>query len=88
VTHLPQVASYARHHWSIRKERRGNRTLTTIHLLEDGERLEELASMIRGESRGATTIQEATSMLEAARDFLRESPPRERHAPGRRKADG
>ena len=53
-----------------------------------GARLEELASMLRGESRGATTMQEATSMLEAARDFLREPPPRERQAPGRRKADG
>ncbi len=26
VTHLPQVASYARHHWTIRKSRRGKRT--------------------------------------------------------------
>ena len=33
VTHLPQVASYARHHWTIRKKRRGNRTTTTIEPL-------------------------------------------------------
>src|SRR5438046_6457488 len=65
VTHLPQVASYAGHHWAIRKTRRGGRTATTIQLLDEGERLEELASMLRGESRGATTMQEATSMLEA-----------------------
>ena len=67
VTHLPQVASYARHHWTIRKSRRGNRTLTQIHLLEEPERLEELASMLRGEARGETTRQEAAAMLEAAR---------------------
>jgi DNA repair protein RecN (Recombination protein N) len=67
VTHLPQVASYARHHWTIRKSRRGNRTVTHIHLLEDAERLEELASMLRGEARGETTRQEAAAMLEAAR---------------------
>ena len=30
VTHLPQVASYARHQWTIRKARRGKRTTTTI----------------------------------------------------------
>src|SRR6185437_10694431 len=52
VTHLPQVASYARHHWTIRKSRRGKRTVTQIQLLEEPERLEELASMLRGESRG------------------------------------
>jgi DNA repair protein RecN (Recombination protein N) len=67
VTHLPQVASYARHHWTIRKARRGKRTVTQIQLLEDGERLEELASMLRGEARGETTRQEAAAMLEAAR---------------------
>jgi DNA repair protein RecN (Recombination protein N) len=67
VTHLPQVASYARHHWTIRKSRRGKRTITQIQLLEESERLEELASMLRGEARGETTRQEAAAMLEAAR---------------------
>jgi DNA repair protein RecN (Recombination protein N) len=67
VTHLPQVASYARHHWTIRKSRRGNRTVTQIHPLQDAERLEELASMLRGEARGETTRKEAAAMLEAAR---------------------
>src|SRR5207302_5638951 len=54
VTHLPQVASYARHHWTIRKKRRGNRTTTTIEALGEEARLEELASMLRGEARGET----------------------------------
>src|SRR5439155_947446 len=39
VTHLPQVASFAQHQWSIRKSRRGKRTTTTISLLSDAERL-------------------------------------------------
>src|SRR5205807_1392315 len=67
VTHLPQVASYARHHWTIRKKRRGNRTTTTIEALGEEARLEELASMLRGEARGETTRQEAAAMLQAAR---------------------
>jgi DNA repair protein RecN (Recombination protein N) len=67
VTHLPQVASYARHHWTIRKSRRGSRTVTTIELLDEAHRLEELASMLRGEARGETTRREAEAMLEAAR---------------------
>jgi DNA repair protein RecN (Recombination protein N) len=67
VTHLPQVASYARHHWTIRKSKRGGRTLTQIHALQDSERLEELASMLRGEARGETTRKEVAAMLEAGR---------------------
>jgi DNA repair protein RecN (Recombination protein N) len=67
VTHLPQVASYAKHQWTIRKVRRGKRTTTSIALLSEGERLDELASMLRGEARGETTRQEAAAMLEAAR---------------------
>ncbi len=67
VTHLPQVASYARHHWTIRKSRQGKRTTTTIERLEGRDRLEELASMLRGEARGETTRREAEQMLEAAR---------------------
>jgi DNA repair protein RecN (Recombination protein N) len=67
VTHLPQVASYARHHWTIRKLRRGGRTVTQIQELAEPDRLEELASMLRGEARGETTRQEAAAMLEAAR---------------------
>jgi DNA repair protein RecN (Recombination protein N) len=67
VTHLPQVASYARHHWSIRKTKQGKRVVTQIGLLKESERLEELASMLRGEARGETTRQEAAAMLDAAR---------------------
>jgi DNA repair protein RecN (Recombination protein N) len=67
VTHLPQVASYARHQWTIRKARRGKRTATTIQLLGEADRLDELASMLRGEARGETTRQEAAAMLAAAR---------------------
>ncbi len=67
VTHLPQVASFARTHWTVRKERRGTRTMTQVALLQGPERLEELASMLRGEARGETTRREAAAMLEAAR---------------------
>jgi DNA repair protein RecN (Recombination protein N) len=67
VTHLPQVASYARYHWTIRKVRRGKRTVTMIQHLDESERLEELASMLRGEARGETTRREAEQMLAEAR---------------------
>ena len=67
VTHLPQVASYARSHWTIRKSKRAGRTTTQIARLQEGDRLEELASMIRGEAKGEATRQEAAQMLAAGK---------------------
>ena len=67
VTHLPQVASYAKHHWSIRKTKAKGRTTTQIAPLAEGDRLDELASMLRGDSTSETTRVEVAGMLEAAR---------------------
>jgi DNA repair protein RecN (Recombination protein N) len=68
VTHLPQVACYAKHQWTIRKTTKGKRTTTTITpLTTEDERLEELASMMRGEAKSDTTRQEAAEMLKAAK---------------------
>jgi DNA repair protein RecN (Recombination protein N) len=67
VTHLPQVASYAAHQWTIRKVSTAKRTATTIvPLTTDDARVEELATMLRGESRSETTRKEAAEMLHAA----------------------
>jgi len=67
VTHLPQVASYARHQWTIRKSSTGKKTATTISELTGADaRVEELALMLRGESRSETTRKEAAEMLRAA----------------------
>ena len=67
VTHLPQVASYAAHQWTIRKQISGKRTTTTISPLETlDDRVEELAMMLRGESRSETTRKEAAEMLKAS----------------------
>lgn len=68
VTHLPQVACYAQYQWTIRKESTTKRTATTITpLLTDDSRVEELAIMLRGESRSETTRKEAAEMLNAAK---------------------
>jgi DNA repair protein RecN (Recombination protein N) len=68
VTHLAPVASYAKHHWTIRKTKIKNRTVTQITPLQDEEqRLEELASMLRGESRTDSTRHEVQQMLQSAR---------------------
>lgn len=67
VTHLPQVACYAAYQWTIRKATTAKRTATTIAALTTEEaRVEELATMLRGESRSETTRREAAEMLKAA----------------------
>jgi DNA repair protein RecN (Recombination protein N) len=71
VTHLPQVASCADSHWTIRKQTRGKRTSTKITpLLSQADRIEELALMMRGESRSEMTRQEAGSMLATSQPRL------------------
>jgi DNA repair protein RecN (Recombination protein N) len=67
VTHLPQVASFAGYQWTIRKTTTAKRTATTITpLTSDDARVEELALMLRGESRSETTRKEAAEMLKTA----------------------
>ena len=67
VTHLPQVASYAAHQWTIRKSTTAKRTATTIApLTSEDSRVEELALMLRGDSRSETTRKEAVEMLRTA----------------------
>jgi DNA repair protein RecN (Recombination protein N) len=68
VTHLPQVAVYAKHQWTIRKTTKAKRTATTIQeLATEDDRLEEIASMMRGEARSDTTRREAQEMLKSAK---------------------
>jgi DNA repair protein RecN (Recombination protein N) len=67
VTHLPQIASYAERHWVVRKRIERGRSRTTITRLDDKDRIEELAAMLRGESAAEGTRQEALAMLQEAR---------------------
>ncbi len=67
VTHLPQIASYADCHWAVRKQFERGRSRTTITLLDEQCRIEELAAMLRGESAAEGTRQEAREMLLEAR---------------------
>jgi DNA repair protein RecN (Recombination protein N) len=67
VTDLPQVAANARHQWRIREATRGKWTATTFVALEsDEQRMEEIASVMRGEARSATKPREAAAMLKTA----------------------
>ncbi|HYK88525.1 MAG TPA: DNA repair protein RecN [Acidobacteriota bacterium] len=64
VTHLPQIAAFANRHFSVRKEAIGSRTETLVRVLNDTERVEELARMTGGEIITETTRRHAMEMLE------------------------
>ena len=66
VTHLPQMASFAKHQWAIRKLVAKGRTRTTIAFLSQAERVTELAAMLRGDSAAESTKAEAQAMLAEA----------------------
>ena len=46
ITHLPQVASQAEHHYFIYKDNEGERTQSHIRLLDSDERIQEIAKML------------------------------------------
>ena len=62
VTHAPQVAARADHHWKIEKHVKKGETRTTVYPLEDEARREELARMLSGA--------EITAAARAAADDL------------------
>ena len=50
VTHSPQVAAFAAHHWRVEKRVSENRTLSTVVALQESERVDEIARMLSGDT--------------------------------------
>jgi DNA repair protein RecN (Recombination protein N) len=67
ITHLPQVASFADHHLSVRKRVHGNRTSTEVHALNSGNQREEIARMLGGPELTKKSLDNASELLELAR---------------------
>jgi DNA repair protein RecN (Recombination protein N) len=66
VTHSPQVAARARHHWLISKERAGDDTRTSVCELGPAERREEIARMLSGAEVTDEARAQADRLLETA----------------------
>lgn len=64
VTHLPQVAAFADHHFRVAKKVRGDRTITIVEELPAGELLQELARMISGSEVTETALRHARELRE------------------------
>ena len=65
ITHLPQIASFADHHYLIEKHEAAGRTRTSVRLLNAEERTEEVARMLSGAKLTETSRQHAEQLLKA-----------------------
>ena len=68
VTHQPQVASLADHHFVVRKESVKNRTEVRVRELDETEQVEEIARMLAGEKITDTARQHAREMIAESRN--------------------
>ncbi len=66
ITHLPQIAKFGDYHFRISKSVSDGRTLTSIHPLDEKNRLEEIARMLGGVEITQATLDHAREMLETA----------------------
>jgi DNA repair protein RecN (Recombination protein N) len=66
VTHLPQVASLASHHFRVSKVTDGKATRTSVQPLNKTARVEELARMLGGVEITTKTLEHAAEMLAGA----------------------
>jgi DNA repair protein RecN (Recombination protein N) len=65
VTHLPQIATFADHHYLIEKKTTGGRTRTSVRAVTGDERTEEVARMISGAKLTETSRKHAEQMIKA-----------------------
>jgi DNA repair protein RecN (Recombination protein N) len=65
VTHLPQIATFADHHYVIEKKQIAGRTRTTVRAISGEERTEEIARMLSGAKLTDTSRKHAEQMLKA-----------------------
>jgi DNA repair protein RecN (Recombination protein N) len=65
VTHLPQIATFADHHYLIEKREAGGRAKTTVRAITGEERTEEVARMLSGAKLTETSRKHAEQMIRA-----------------------
>jgi len=68
VTHLPQVASHANHHWIVEKSQVKNRTMTSVRLLSSIERENEIARMLGGSTVTKKVRETAAELIAGAQN--------------------
>ncbi|MBI3359185.1 MAG: DNA repair protein RecN [Nitrospirae bacterium] len=62
VTHLPQIARFADHHYVVEKKTAQKRVMTTVRKLSQEERVTELARMLGGVTITSATLRHAEEL--------------------------
>jgi DNA repair protein RecN (Recombination protein N) len=65
ITHLPQIAAFADHHYVIEKRQVAGRSRTGVRRLDSAERTEEIARMLSGAHLTDTSLKHAEQLLKA-----------------------
>ena len=73
ISHLPQIAAFAGAHYRITKLEHDGRTETRVDLLNDAERIDELAAMLDGQPVTVASRENARVMLERVHQWQRET---------------
>jgi DNA repair protein RecN (Recombination protein N) len=66
VTHLPQIAAFADNHFVVEKREVQGRTRTSVRVLGEAARLEEIARMLSGAKLTDASLKNAEQMLKAS----------------------
>jgi len=70
VTHSPVIAGFADHHLKIQKERKENRTVTSIEALYDDQVILEISRMLAGDKVSEITYSQARELLKIGRNSI------------------
>lgn len=63
ITHLPQIAGMADHHYSVEKKQIDNRAISIIVKLTEDDRITEIAKLLSGNQISKTSIESAKLLL-------------------------
>lgn len=66
ISHLPQVAAMADHHYYIKKHEEAHRTVTSLTEIFDNARIDEISRMMSGAEVTELTFQHAKELVEIA----------------------
>ncbi len=70
ITHLPQIAGLADHHFAVEKKLNEERAVSSIRKLKDNERIQEVAKLLSGEKITEANLTGARELMGLHKPFI------------------
>ncbi|MEE9431235.1 MAG: DNA repair protein RecN, partial [Melioribacteraceae bacterium] len=67
ITHLPQIAAFADHHFSVQKQKSNERVVSSIKKLTLDQKVQEIASLLSGEEISDANLTVAKDLIHLAK---------------------